>query len=149
MPNVNWGFSYNKAAAFNRHYSGRISDIGTSMTNYVAGQTNYGGWTEADLGAVDGGYNPYQESYAPWMSILAYNSYLINPIGNGANFAGLYQNGTSGSGEFEVQETGQVNEYTISFGGNVYNTHQRAGYTSSRNHAGRYCRRHYRNDCKR
>ena len=35
MPNVNWGFSYNKAVAFNRHYSGRISDIGTSMTNYV------------------------------------------------------------------------------------------------------------------
>ena len=122
MPNVNWGFSYNKAVAFNRHYSGRISDIGTSMTNYVAGQTNYGGWTEADLGAVDGGYNPYQESYAPWMSILAYNSYLINPMGNGGNFAGLYQNGTSGYGEFEVQETGQVNEYTISFGGNVYNT---------------------------
>lgn len=43
-------------------------------------------------------------------------------MGNGGNFAGLYQNGTSGYGEFEVQETGQVNEYTISFGGNVYNT---------------------------
>lgn len=120
MPNVNWGFTYNRAASFNRHYSGRMSNIGTSMTNFVAGQTNYGGWTTGDLGAVDGGYNPYQESYAPWMSILAYNSYLINPVGGDNNFVGLYRNGTNGYGEFEVQESGQVNEYTISFGGNVY-----------------------------
>ncbi len=123
MPNVNWGFTYNKAASFNRHYSGRISNIGTSMTNYVAGQANYGGWTTGDLGAVQDGYNPYQDyPYPDWMSTLAYNSYLINSLNGKNNFAGLYQNGTSGYGEFEVQESGQVNEYTISFGGNVYNT---------------------------
>lgn len=121
-PNFNWGFTYNKVASFNRHYVGQINRIATSMTNYVAGQTNAGGWTASDLGAVAGsnGYNPYQESNAPWMSILAYNSYLINPNGTGDHFSGLYQNGTTGYGEFEVDERGHINEYSISFGGNAY-----------------------------
>ncbi|MDY6106665.1 MAG: hypothetical protein SPH89_08520, partial [Candidatus Limisoma sp.] len=33
MPNINWGFSYNRLADFRRHYTGDISNIGTSMTN--------------------------------------------------------------------------------------------------------------------
>lgn len=120
IPNINWGITYNKAVTFNRHYNGYISNLGTSMTNYVAGQVNQGGWTEDDLGAVSGGYNPYQESYAPWMGILAYNSYLINPDLNGVGFEGLYQNGTTGYGEFEMSEKGNIDEYNLSLGGNIY-----------------------------
>ncbi len=128
VPNVNWGFTYNKSASFKRHYVGTMSSIQNSLTNFVAGQTNAGLWTTDDLGAVQGGmdnngnyangYNPYQESNAPWMSILAYNSYLINPNSSGDSFDGLFRDGTTGRGEFEVEESGQVNEFNLSLGGN-------------------------------
>lgn len=123
LPSINFGFTYNKVASFNRHYSGGIRNIGSSMTNYIAGQTNVDRWTVDDLGAVRGGYNPYQESYAPWISILAYNSYMINPAtSDGDIFGGLSNSETTGSGKFETDESGYVNEYSISLGGNVYNT---------------------------
>lgn len=117
IPNVNWGISYNRTASFNRHYSGGISNLQGSMTNYVANQTTAGGWKPEELGAVQNGYNPYQESYCPWMSILAYNSYLINPSGD--TYKGLFQTGTTGRGELEVDERGGIDEYTLSFGGNA------------------------------
>ena len=132
MPNINWGFSYNRLADFRRHYTGDISNIGTSMTNYIAGQTNLGGYTPDELGAVEGGYNPYQESNAYWSSILAYNSYLINPVEETGNFEGLFKvrvkdgkendDFSTGSSAFTVDERGQADEYSLSFGGNVYNT---------------------------
>ncbi len=119
LPNINWGFSYSKAASFARRYGGVMPDLRNSMTNFVANQSY--GWTAEELGAVAGGYNPYQESSAPWMSILAYNSYLINPYGNATDgtYGGLFNKATTGVGEFEVEERGQVDEYSISIGGNA------------------------------
>lgn len=119
MPNFNWGFSYNRLANFNRRYMGAVDNIQNSMTNYVAGQTNDYGWKASELGESTS-YNPYLDSNAPWMSILSYNSYLINPLSVDDNFVGLYQNGTTGFAEFEVEEKGHLDEYTISFGGNIY-----------------------------
>lgn len=119
-PSFSWGFSYTKAVDFNRHYSGTMAGISNSMTNYIADKT--AGWTTSDLGAVQGGYDPYYSSNAPWISILGYNSYLINPqAGSSDHYDGLYKNGSSGYGEMEVQESGHVNEYSLSLGGNVKN----------------------------
>lgn len=121
LPNINWGFTYSKTASFNRRYAGAMPGLQNSMTNYVAGQSS--GWLPEDLGAVAGGYNPYQESNAPWMSILAYNSYLINPVSSVGEpqYTGLFKQSTTGTGEFEVEERGQVDEYSISIGGNAMN----------------------------
>lgn len=119
-PNFNWGFSYNRKADLNRHYYGEISNIPTSMSNYVAGQANIDGYTIDELGATRD-YDPYYETNAPWMSILAYNSYLINPLSENT-YQGLMDGRSLGYSQFEVDERGQIDEYTISFGGNVYNT---------------------------
>lgn len=120
LPNVNWGFSYQRTASFKRHYRGEIANIANSMTNYVANQTY--GWFPDELGAVAGGYDPYIDSNAPWMSILAYNSYLINPSSvDERQYDGLSQSGTSGYAELEVEESGRVDEYNISIGGNALN----------------------------
>lgn len=117
-PTFSWGVSYTKALDFKRHYNGVIHGIRNSMTNYVA--ENSKGWTTSDLGAVKGGYDPYMDSNAPWISILAYNSYLINPMSaSNDSYSGLYKNGTTGYAEMEVQESGHLNEYNLSFGGNV------------------------------
>lgn len=126
LPNLNFGFTYNKGASFNRIYGGNIPKLSNSLSNYIAGISNSENLTEADLSSTDSydPYNPTDGGYpAPWMSILGYNSYLISPTGSGENtkWYGQWGDGTSGSGSFKVQEKGSVDEYNIAFGGNIMN----------------------------
>ena len=126
MPNLNVGFSYTRTKSFHRHYRGADNNIPSSVTNYIAALTNSGNWSEDDLAfGYDGhpqgaNYDPYYDSNAPWLSILSYDSYLLNPGTNG--FEGITQNGTTGYGEFEVDESGHTDEYSINLGGNIKNT---------------------------
>lgn len=133
MPNFNIGFTYNKAASYNRAYNGRTGPIGDSMSNYIAGITNDGGnpYPEEML-AFSNGYDPYNPPYnsesAPWISVLGYNGMLIYPeySKNTDNterldWYGLYGNGTSGTAWFSSLTKGGVDEYNISFGGNISN----------------------------
>lgn len=120
MPNFNWGFSYNRINSFNRHYRGNMANLPTSVTNYVASALNSGNWNKGNLTFTDS-YNPYYDSYAPWIGILSYDSYLINGRSDGS-LQGLYGAGTSGYGEYEIDETGHTDEYSINFGGNIKNT---------------------------
>lgn len=132
MPNLNIGFTYNRAASFNAHYVGNIPTLSNSLTNYIAGVSNNEGVTVADVTAVfdrDGyltfdPYNPNDGGYqAPWLSILGYNSYFINPTGDDdqPNWIGQWGTNTSGSGAFDVLTSGGVNEYNIAIGGNIAN----------------------------
>lgn len=54
------------------------------------------------------------------MSILAYNSCLINPNAAG-RFQGLSGQNSAISSEFEAHETGGVDQFNINFGGNIAN----------------------------
>lgn len=129
MPYINWGFSYNRPVSYNRRYSGKINDIRNSLTNYIADRTNQGGYTSSELafGEESNGniyYDPYYDSNAPWLNIMAYNSYIINPSsygfdGDGSNFKGLYNANTQGFSEYEVIEEGGVDEFNMNFGGNI------------------------------
>lgn len=117
VPYFNIGFTYQRQMDFHRHYRGTVGALNTSITNHIASYT--GNYNESDLG-VTNDYNPYYSTSAPWASILSYNSYLINY--NNGGWQGLYGDGTTGSGEFEVDQSGHTDEYNISFGGNVNNT---------------------------
>lgn len=119
MPYFQWGATYSRSASFDRNFRGRIDNLGTSMSNYVANFTNA---SPSTLGQSTS-YDPYTQSSADWLSILAYNSYLINPIGNSSTYQGLYdESTTTGNSEFRVQERGYIDEYSINFGGNFVNT---------------------------
>ena len=126
VPNFNIGFTYNKAASFDRRYSGRIPTLNTSLSNYIAGVANTYGITEADVRATDN-YEQYKNPNVPWMTILGYDAMLINPeivhTDNGAatDWYGQFGNGTSGNATFGVSERGSVDEYNIAFGGNINN----------------------------
>ena len=132
MPNLNIGFTYNRAASFNARYVGSIGTLSNSLTNYIAGISNNEGVTVPDVEAVfdtDGyvsfdPYNPNDGGFAaPWLSILGYNSYFISPTGDDdqPDWIGQWGANTSGSGAFDVQTTGGVNEYNIAIGGNIAN----------------------------
>lgn len=120
MPYFNWGASYSRVGSFDRRFKGRIGSLQGSLSNLIAGYTTADAFNENDLtGGPD--YNPYLDSQAPWMSILAYNSYMMTPVGSPTNYQGMWQNGTSGEGSFDSEEKGYVDEYAINFGGNISN----------------------------
>lgn len=123
MPYFSWGASYQRAASFDRVFNGGVPQLSTSLSNYVAGFTN--GWSPGTLlDNYASHYNPYLESDADWMSILAYNGYMINPMYSGSNeYSGLWNNDvTSGDATFKTRQKGYVDEYAIDFGGNIMNT---------------------------
>lgn len=121
MPFFTWGATYSRVASFDRVYKGGFSSINGSLSNYIADVTTAGKWSPADLNGYNmDQYNPFQQSAAPWMSILGFNSYMINPVGDSSYYNGLWDaSKTSGQAHFDVRETGYVDEYSIDFGGNI------------------------------
>lgn len=133
-PNLNFGFTYNKGASFNRIYGGNINNLRNSMSNYIAGIANADDISEGEV-SWSGGMDPYNPDYgyyaAPWLTILGYDSYLItpqfNPSTGTTNWYGLWDNdsmtgqNTSGSGNFLMQERGSLDEFNIVLGGNINN----------------------------
>lgn len=115
MRTFSWGVSYNRVASFDRTFTAYTNPSPSSLTNYIASFT--GNISENTLAFADG-YNPYTQSDADWLSILAYNSYLINP-GAYSGYQGLAAKGTISDSQSEVHETGYADEYAIDFGGNV------------------------------
>ena len=119
LQTFSWGVTYNRAVSFDRLVGARAYPVNTSLTNYIAGFSN--GYQADDL-AFSKNYNPYLDSDNDWLSILAYNSYLINtPNGASNRYIGLYQNGTESDAEMSVREKGYVDNYEFTFGGNISN----------------------------
>lgn len=129
VPNINFGFAYNKGVSFNRRYGGEIPKLNGSMTNYIAGLANSEYVTEGELASTSSydPYNPPSGDYAPpWLAILGYNGYLMTPSYNqldgNTTWYGQWENGiTSGKGAFLMNERGSVDEYNIVIGGNIKN----------------------------
>lgn len=127
VPNLNFGFTYNKGVSFNRRYKGYVPNINTSMSNYIAGIANGAEISVADVTSTNA-YDPYNPTdggiQAPWLAILGYYSYLINPNGDpdSPTWTGQFGHGTTGNANFDVQESGSVDEYNIAIGGNIANT---------------------------
>lgn len=120
MPIFNWGFSYGRVASFNRRYQGSL-DMNGSLSNYIAGYTS-GNYQPGELTSSEENY--WDQYHAPWMSILAYNAFMINPVGNTTQYNGLWNDNaaagklTRGVADYAVEEAGYVDEYEINLGGN-------------------------------
>ncbi len=126
VPNLNFGFTYNKAVSFNRQYGGGVPRLSNSLSNYIAGVSNSNELTENDVATTDtyDPYNPNDGGYpSPWISVLGYDSFLTNPSGSGSDtrWYGQWDNRTSGTGAFGIEERGSVDEYNIALGGNIAN----------------------------
>jgi hypothetical protein len=119
MPYFNWGVTFNRIASFDRTYRGYIPNLNTSWTNYVASFTD--GVNYSDLEGTST-YDPFTDSNYSWNSLLAYNSYLLNPTSDNT-YAGLWQEyGSTGDATAYVRQHGYSDEYSINFGGNLMNT---------------------------
>jgi hypothetical protein len=120
MPYFSWGASYARVASFDRLTRGSAANLSGSLSNYVARFTNGTGYQSLEFGS---NYNPYTDSDADWLSIMAYNAYAINNTTNSnRQYEGLWQNGTTGNSMFWQREKGYIDEFNLSFGGNILNT---------------------------
>lgn len=118
MPVFNWGFSYSRVSSFDRRYKGSL-DMNGSLSNLIAGYTSAEGYTGDELAGTD---DNYAWGNAPLLSMIGYNSYVINPVGNTNQYNGLWDNNaTYGVSDFDVEEKGYVDEYEITVGGNINN----------------------------
>lgn len=127
VPNLNFGFVYNKNASFNRRFKGMVPSLSMSMSNYIAGICNAAGLNEADV-SFGNNYDPYNPDYGqrsvPWLAVMGYYGFLTTPEGNADNpvWYGQFEPGqTTGSGYFSVSEKGSIDDYNIILGGNIGN----------------------------
>lgn len=121
MPYFQWGATYNRVHSYDRYYRGYFPNINTSWTNYIAYMSQ--GYPEGALFG-DSEYDPFFDanSDVDWLSILAYNTMLINPSplpdATDGDYVGLFQGNSTGNAEVTVRERGYIDEYSINFGGN-------------------------------
>ena len=131
VPNLNFGFTYNRTASFNNKYGGSLGSLSTSMTNWMAGIANGENVTESSV-QYSSNFNPYNpnDGYgAPWMTILGYQSFFITPMGDPENprWEGQFTSAssdypaTTGIGYYNVEEKGGIDSFNIAFGGNFGN----------------------------
>ena len=132
MPQASWGFyygnphrtqgvvsnsfmiSYNRVRQYQREYSATINNCDNSLADVIALKTNglaeqylqpEGRWDDANVG---------------WLSLLGYDTYMINPLANeqwGANL----QQGEKVNSAIYVRENGYMDEYALDWGMNISN----------------------------
>lgn len=80
IPVVNFGFSYNKVKSFDREIGAFGADRGSSIMDYMAflGTADNVDPVNMQFDTDDEFYDPFL-SGAPWLSVLGYQSFLINP----------------------------------------------------------------------
>lgn len=115
LKSFQWGVGYNRLATFDRIVNGYNNPAQGSLTNYIASNTN--GVPSNSLLATDD-FDPYLDGGEDWLSILGYNSFMINETGDD-RYAGLRNNLTEGDALYSIREKGYVDEYNIDFAGNV------------------------------
>lgn len=132
MPQASWGFyygnpyrtsgviannfmiSYNRLRQYQREYSATINNCDNSLADVIALKTNglaeqylqpEGRWDDANVG---------------WLSLLGYDTYMINPLPDNQWAANLQQ-GEKVNSAIRVSERGYMDEYALDWGMNISN----------------------------
>lgn len=121
----NFSFAYNKSRIFNRSMGAMKADLATSLTDFVADYTTAStetfGTKVVDFDATKT-YDPYYNKNIPWLSLMGYHGYLINPPDNtNKNWHSILEKGETVNSNVFVTEVGGINEYTFGWGGNYNN----------------------------
>jgi hypothetical protein len=116
-----FAITYNKLKDFNRYGYFVGKNINSSIADYLANFTN--GINEADLEFDNphGYRDPFDNPYIPWLSILAYQTYLIDPLADNewsptaSSLSGLV------NPTYSITENGLIGEWGFSYGANISN----------------------------
>ena len=106
--------SYNRLRQYQREYSATINNCDNSLADVIALKTN--GLAEQYLQPEE----RWNDANVGWLSILGYDTYMINPLANeqwGANL----QQGEKVNSVIRVRENGYMDEYALDWGMNISN----------------------------
>ncbi len=122
--NINVGFTYNRHNAFNSelHASGSSN---SRLIDYIVNRTNAAndgkGIQPSFLERVKNKPEPF--IHEPWVSVLGYNGYLINPELSGTDFTGYYSgldtHGETPMKQVKMKERGHIDTYDFTVGTSI------------------------------
>ena len=116
MLSLNFGFNYSRIKSFEQRYNASRPAMSSSLTDYMALLTN-GVYSSA----FDN--NPYDNSDIRWLSILAWDGYLINPVNPGNSRNDKYKTVLSENEQvrpnLKVSEKGKIESYDFTIGSNI------------------------------
>lgn len=116
----NWAFSFNRLKNFNRTATIRSGSSSSSMTYFMAYFSNI--LSQADLSGTNmQSGSAYDNIDVPWISVLAYEGYLINPVTGTNSWESLLSPGETVKPSFTLSEQGFVDEYSLGWAGNFSN----------------------------
>ncbi|MDD6211162.1 MAG: hypothetical protein PUB21_11230 [Bacteroidales bacterium] len=124
---LNFGFSYNKLFSFNNRYRVYGNNLHGSMLDYITQMTNRfnggNGVPAGQLALMDEGSDPFAS--APWLSVLAYNTFLMNPKSDTDNSHYTPALGPDEriNNEAYIEEKGSISEYSFALGGSLLENH--------------------------
>ena len=112
MPLINFGFSYNKLKSFNKNISASGSPNSTLM-DYMADRS--AGIKPELLEMGDNLPDPFLDQ--PWLSVLGYNSWLIDNVDNeGSQYLPVNTGNERAINEIHHQERGYIDNYDFTVG---------------------------------
>jgi len=120
LQSSNFSFSYNRLANFNRSMSVKSGSATSSMTDYMAYLTD--NITSGDL-TYSSTNEPFDNLNIPWLSVLAYEGFLMNEnVTNGlSSWSSFLGNTGNVTPSYVVTEKGYVDEYSLGWAGNFNN----------------------------
>lgn len=126
VPVVNFGFSYNKVKSFDREMGAFGADRNTSLMDYMSHVSTeaYGGaGVKPEIMQFDDNnkdYDPFL-SGAPWLSVLGYQSYLINPNQDDKGYFYTPLHNESVNNVLNISEKGSIDVYDFTVGTSINN----------------------------
>lgn len=120
MPLLNFGFSYNKLKSFDKDVLALGTALsGNTMMDYIAWRS--GGIDPTNLEKGKDLPDPYK-TQVEWLSVLGYNSYLINPVDDkGNSYNPVNTGGETALTEIRTYEKGYIKDYDFTVGTTVNN----------------------------
>lgn len=116
MPLVNFGFSYNKLKSFDKNISA-IGSPNSALIDYIADRS--AGIDPQKLQMGDDLPDPFMTE--PWLSVLGYNSYLIDPADDAGSAYFPVTDEAGPVNEIRLQERGYIDNYDFTVGTTINN----------------------------
>ena len=115
---VNFGFNYRRTKNFDRNVLMNGTYFASQTEQMADMATNSG----ASLSQLESG-SAYSNQFLPWLGIMGYDSYLIDPVYNAdgklTGYSPFFQLGDEVDGVYQATERGGVNEFDFNLSFNV------------------------------
>jgi hypothetical protein len=112
LQSSNWSFGYNRLKQFDRALNIKGKEANSSISDYMAFFSE--GITESSITGSNDVYRDF-----PWLTVLGYDSYLINPFDANGNWDSNISQTITPS--YLSYEKGYIDEYSLGWAGNFSN----------------------------